>query len=159
VLGDYSQFKMTATAHVLTGSAIAIIFKKPELAIPLALLSHFVNDMFPHFHHSKASAKVAKRIADIDTLVAVLSTLTLALAVTKVPGWLVIVCALAAILPDLVWVWRYYKLRDMDKMFIEPLSSFSRFHLKIQGGESQKLGAAVEISWVSLVVYLIIRFL
>ena len=40
---------MTTTAHALTGAAIAVVIKKPKLAIPLAFLSHFACDALPHF--------------------------------------------------------------------------------------------------------------
>lgn len=148
---------MKATNHVLTGAAIALIVKKPELAIPLSLTSHFINDMFPHHHSRKVSAKIAKRMADVDTVLAVASILIVAVISTSVPDWLVVVCALAAIAPDLVWVWRYAHLRNMDKMFIEPMSTFSRWHLKIQWSETQK-GAFVEIAWLASTIYLIAHY-
>lgn len=148
---------MKATNHVLTGAAIALIVKEPELAIPLSLASHFINDMFPHHHSRTVAAKTAKRMADVDTILAVTSIIIVAAVSNSVPDWLVLTCALAAIAPDLIWVWRYAHLRDMDKMFVEPLSSFSRWHLKIQWSETQK-GIFVEIAWLALMIYLISHY-
>lgn len=39
---------MFITPHFLTGAAIAVAIDKPELAVPLALASHFVLDAIPH---------------------------------------------------------------------------------------------------------------
>jgi len=40
---------MTATSHALIGTVIAAKISNPALAIPLALASHFVADMIPHW--------------------------------------------------------------------------------------------------------------
>lgn len=40
---------MTATAHALVGGAIAAAIPNPAIAIPLALASHPVLDMIPHW--------------------------------------------------------------------------------------------------------------
>lgn len=40
---------MTATSHALIGTIIAAKFPDPVIAIPLALASHFVADMIPHW--------------------------------------------------------------------------------------------------------------
>ena len=41
---------MLQTPHVVVGTAIAIKVGRPELAIPLAFLSHFVLDRVPHWN-------------------------------------------------------------------------------------------------------------
>src|SRR5437868_12727087 len=40
---------MTATSHALVGTVIAAKVGDPLLAIPLALLSHLILDMIPHW--------------------------------------------------------------------------------------------------------------
>lgn len=40
---------MTATSHALIGTVIAAKISNPALAIPLALASHFIADMIPHW--------------------------------------------------------------------------------------------------------------
>lgn len=40
---------MTATAHALIGTVIAAKISDPVIAAPLALASHFVADMIPHW--------------------------------------------------------------------------------------------------------------
>jgi hypothetical protein len=41
--------RMTATAHALVGTVIAAKIGNPALAIPLALASHVIMDMIPHW--------------------------------------------------------------------------------------------------------------
>ncbi len=40
---------MTATAHALIGGAIAAAIPQPEIALPLAVASHLILDMVPHW--------------------------------------------------------------------------------------------------------------
>lgn len=146
---------MTATNHALTGAVIALAVKKPELAIPLAFAIHFVMDALPHFDAGPNSAKLAKPTIFVDVIIATSLTLALSLLLkTSTPGWLIFASALACMSPDLVWGWRYYKLRDFRKIISEPMSSFSRFHQKIQWSETRR-GILVEIFWFILFVWLI----
>ncbi len=147
---------MTATNHVLAGAVIAASVKKPELAIPLAFISHFVMDGLPHFHPSQVSSKLAQKIAYSDAAVAIFLSLVLLVRLKAgTPGWLILTCAFLAVSPDFVWVWRYYKLKNLEKVFSEPMSWFSRFHEKIQWSESQLGGGLVELGWFVLLVILV----
>ena len=63
---------MTATAHALIGASIAAKVANPYLAIPLAILSHFLLDLVPHWdegtnHREKSLAKI-KLEATLDVL-------------------------------------------------------------------------------------------
>lgn len=40
---------MLSTPHLLVGAAIVGTIKQPEIALPLAFLSHFALDMIPHW--------------------------------------------------------------------------------------------------------------
>ena len=40
---------MTATAHALIGASIAVKVVNPILGIPLAIISHFIADLIPHW--------------------------------------------------------------------------------------------------------------
>lgn len=54
---------MTATAHALVGTVIAAKIGNPYLAVPLALASHFVLDLIPHWDTAFGSPqKDRKRI-------------------------------------------------------------------------------------------------
>jgi len=52
---------MTATAHAVLGTVIAAKIGNPVLAVPIAITSHFLADVFPHWdtatHHREKSKK------------------------------------------------------------------------------------------------------
>lgn len=146
---------MTAANHALAGVAIALAVKQPLLAVPLAFGAHFVMDAIPHFPSSLNSLKVVKAVIFIDTIVA--SSLTIGLSIslkTNVSGWLIFASALACMSPDLVWGWRLYKLKNLRKVILEPMSPFSRFHTRIQWGNTH-LGTLMEVIWFVSMAWLI----
>jgi len=54
---------MTATAHALIGASLAAKFSNPLLGIPLAILSHFIFDIIPHWdlgtnHRNKSMTRL-----------------------------------------------------------------------------------------------------
>lgn len=54
---------MTATAHALVGATLAAAFPNPLIAIPLALASHIVCDLVPHWDSGTAYEKKRKTIS------------------------------------------------------------------------------------------------
>lgn len=55
---------MTATAHALIGASLAVKVANPALGIPLAILSHFIADLVPHWdagtnHKRKTKLRLA----------------------------------------------------------------------------------------------------
>lgn len=63
---------MTATAHALIGASLAVKVVNPYLGIPIAILSHFVADLIPHWdagtnHRDKSLARL-KIEASLDVL-------------------------------------------------------------------------------------------
>ena len=63
---------MTATAHALIGASLAVRFTNPYLGIPLAIVSHFIADLVPHWdagtNHKKKSLTRLKVEAAFDVL-------------------------------------------------------------------------------------------
>lgn len=63
---------MTATAHALIGAGIAVKVANPLLGIPLAIASHFVADLIPHWdagtNHRKKSIMRLRFEATLDVL-------------------------------------------------------------------------------------------
>lgn len=146
---------MTATNHALTGAVIALVVKHPEIAIPLALLSHFVVDMIPHFDAGYAHLRLAKMVVAVDSVIAGSLTIALSLLLnTHVADWIIFLCMFAAISPDLVWGARYFIFKDFKRATSEPLDRFSRWHQKIQFSETHP-GILVEAGWLLLMVGLI----
>ena len=150
---------MTATNHALTGALIAVVVDQPLLAIPLALASHFVLDILPHFGVSKNpkvrnASKLFRRVTITDLLICGLIFLVAPLVYDNLGVSLIVLwaCMFAAICPDLVWGYRLYR-EHREKRRI-PKSLFSLFHSNIQWGE-RPWGLGVEVIWgvvVSIVI-------
>lgn len=146
---------MTVTNHAVTGAVIALAVHKPLLAIPLALLSHFLLDVVPHGEPRDFSNSVAKTIIFADGCVAgILGIIILLFLNTSVPAWVIFGCMAAAVSPDLTWAIRYLRIKDIDKVFAEPMSKFSHIHYNYQGKQFIK-GFYIEAAWFVLVVFLL----
>jgi hypothetical protein len=163
---------MTATNHALTGALIALAVKKPELAIPLALLSHFGLDLIPHYNppgmtkdkfvsYSASWSKKMKNpgfrlIFPIDMILflSVLIILPL-MAPPSVSSITIFLSAVAGALPDF---WGGLKFLA-DRLFGIGTKGkddglFTRFHVWLQWME-RPWGIYIEIIWAVLVILLI----
>ena len=134
---------MTTTNHMLTGAVISMAVGQPYLAIPLAILSHFVLDPLPHFGEVGVGkegyfSRLKRTVIIVDALIAgvVLAWLLIH------SHWLAAVCAIAAVSPDFIWIYREAVIRL--KGSIKPRNAFSRFHERIQWGE-RSWGLIIEI--------------
>ena len=69
---NFLVFSMTATAHALIGASIAVKVANPILGIPLAIFSHFIADLIPHWdagtNHRQKSMTRLRLEATIDVL-------------------------------------------------------------------------------------------
>ena len=143
---------MTATNHVLTGAAIAVLIPQPVLAIIAAFVSHFVLDVLPHFGldleaEERDRHKVFRFVLLVDIILTVAAFLIVpVLAAHYAAWWLVALCMAAAYAPDLVWVHRF--LRAAQAGEYAPHGRFALFHKNIQWGESPH-GMIVEIAWLA----------
>ncbi|HEY1835971.1 MAG TPA: hypothetical protein VGG13_04080 [Candidatus Saccharimonadales bacterium] len=144
---------MTTTNHALTGAAIALAVKQPELAILLALASHFAVDAVPHygydgggfgdaFKHKMTFVSEAINIIGIPLLVYLLWR-------QSIWAWL---AAFAAVSPDLMWVYRYFWFER--KGLTPPTGPITKFHIKIQWAE-RPWGVAVEYAYFALIATLV----
>jgi len=63
---------MTATAHALIGASLAVKLTNPLVGIPVAILTHFVADLVPHWdagtNHRQKTALRLKMEATVDVL-------------------------------------------------------------------------------------------
>jgi hypothetical protein len=146
---------MTALNHALTGAAVAAAINKPILALPAALLSHFVIDAVPHWNY-KLKPHIARRqlvmLADLALSLGLL--LFLAITVDANP-WLIIAGGLLGILPDTMWL-RFFitgrpSISGNPKRLINRLR---QFHHWIQWSETAR-GFFVELLWFPLMLWLI----
>lgn len=138
---------MRAINHALTGAAIGLIVAEPAIALPVALISHFVCDAIPHYNPKVVNAKTLrgdtfKNILYLDALLCF--TLVLVLASNQPPNWLLAAaCAFVATSPDLLSIRRYRKAlanKPWRPNLYEKLSG------KIQWFE-KPIGAVVELTW------------
>ncbi|MEX1995189.1 MAG: hypothetical protein WD887_00215 [Candidatus Saccharimonadales bacterium] len=147
---------MVAINHALTGGLVAVAIGKPVLALPAALVSHFLIDMLPHWNYQvPGGPKLRPILIGIDMLAsaAVLIFIGLGLGTeTK----LFIAGGILGIVPDLMWAPYILHSRPapMDKK--TPLHMVRRLHLKIQWNESTR-GLVVEMAWLLLMLLLIFR--
>ncbi|HET9850169.1 MAG TPA: hypothetical protein VFP35_00870 [Candidatus Saccharimonadales bacterium] len=143
---------MTGFNHGMTGAVIALFVKQPALAVPLALASHFVTDIIPHWDYGVSRGKGKPEHFDkqfnlvltSDFLFSVLLMVVLALLFPS-QKWLIWACMIASACPDLMWA--YYQLYKSkikgQKPKFDPLA---RFHLFIQWSQT-KAGGLVELAW------------
>lgn len=163
---------MTATNHALTGIVIALAVKKPELAIPLAFLSHFALDAIPHYNPPKVTKELftnfptnwRKKFADPlfraifagDMFLFVLLLIGLPfIHHSGVVGWTIFFSALVAASPDFI-SGRYliYQVLKIKPINPNKISFLSRFHIWVQWME-RPWGIMVELVWFILMVWLI----
>ncbi len=151
---------MRAINHSLTGAFIGLTVVQPEIALPLAFVSHFVLDAIPH--HGYENAGTGNRFKDshfiamliIDAILCGL--LVLVLILTKPSHWpLAAACAFLAALPDFFSFNRFYKAikgRPWQG------NLYSRFASKIQWFEKPS-GAIVEIVWLVGLIFCLSLFI
>lgn len=125
---------MTMTNHMAVGAIVAYVIKQPTLALLLAFLSHFLLDALPHFGDNGVAkegyfSSLKRTVVIIDC---VFATLLLAWLISQ-HTLFAIVCAVAAVSPDFVWVYREIVIKIWGSA--KPRNVITRFHEKIQWGE------------------------
>lgn len=135
---------MTGTNHVITGALIGSVAGTPLLAIPLAVMSHFLLDALPHYGdpHLAKNEKRFHRIIIVDTVL-VVSFLT-AVLVTRPTHWLMMIIAgLVALSPDMMWLPNYIRLAR--KKAVKSYNKLMHWHERIQF--ERRWGIAIEAAW------------
>ncbi len=141
---------MLGVNHTTTAAVIAITVREPVLAVPLALASHFALDMVPHHGEDERFERGSKhfwpKIA-VDTGLSLAVCLAAAL-IHPALALVIVVCAFAAILPDLLWPIAWHIPHR------GPLWSFFKFHKGIQ--REAPSGIRVEAIWLVITAGLIL---
>jgi hypothetical protein len=149
---------MTATNHALTGAIIGLVVGEPLLALPAALLSHFVCDAIPHFGDGTKSLKRLKTNSFRTYLIVEFWVCVLivgCLAFFHPEHWfLASVCAFLATSPDLLWINKYLKTRRGQHW---KRNTFEAFASNIQWFE-KPIGAVVEAAWFVAAVVILVPF-
>lgn len=143
---------MTGLNHATTGIVIALIFKRPETAIPLAFLSHFLLDMVPHSFVPVERKKLFTGYLFLEALI--MTVITIVSMIVFSDMWLLIgVCAVVAFLPDFFWPFYYNgKLR-----YVRFFKSFYAFHKWIQWSETYR-GWLVEALYFSVLTIFLVTY-
>lgn len=138
---------MTATNHALTGAIIGLAVGSPWIALPAAVLSHFICDAIPHFTDPKVKigSKAFRRYLVTDMLGAV--GVALFLVVVQPEHWF-LACwtAFLATSPDLMWATSFFRSQKSGKDTPMPSHLLARFHHRIQWF-AKPIGATVEYAW------------
>lgn len=148
----YTQ-TMTGLNHALTGAAIALVVKRPILAIPLAFLSHFVIDAIPHWGNTEfysPSNPAYLYIVGLDGLLALTSIIIICYYARRDQIWLIVTCAFLAMLPDAVWAF--------DRSSTGLFGWYNTFHHGVQWCE-RPWGIIVELFYATGMSYLIFKIL
>ena len=138
---------MIATNHALTGAIIGLSLNQPLMAVPLALMSHFVMDALPHYGSNLPDTvlyktKIFRNYLVLEAIVCFLIVVTLALM--RPENWILgSVCAFVAAAPDLASINHYVKLR-YGKLWQPGL--YVKFAGSIQWFQ-RPIGWVVELTW------------
>lgn len=125
---------MTGSNHVVTGALIATVIPQPLVAVPLALLSHFVLDMLPHFGDTDQHSWLNRNFIYILAADAfICASFLLALVILQPVNWvLMIICGVVAVSPDALWLPYYLAERKGIQREHSPLAKLFKW---IQWGE------------------------
>ncbi len=145
---------MTTSNHLFAGAAIALTVQQPVMAVPLALLSHFVMDALPHYGYSGLFGDAFKH--KLTWVVESVNLVGVPLLIYLLWGqsiW-IYVGALAAVTPDFMWVYRYarYERKGLDP----GAHPITLFHKKIQWCE-RSWGVAIELVLFVLGIVLLVK--
>jgi hypothetical protein len=147
---------VTATNHALTGAIIGLVVGQPLIALPAALLSHFVCDAIPHFGSALPPEANLRRNSFRNYLVVefcLCVTLVACLAIFQPQHWfLASVCAFLATSPDLLSMNGYLKVRRGQHW---KRNAYSVFAKKIQWFE-KPIGAVVEVAWFTAALIILV---
>jgi hypothetical protein len=150
---------VTATNHALTGAIVALAIEKPLLVVPLAVASHFLLDIIPHFgiHEDDVNKRNAhwmfRTVVSIDTVLVISLLIAVPLLANgSLSAWIILLGMVSALLPDSVWIYRF--LRTMRTQIEHPYSKLSAFHQRIQWFE-RPWGLPIEIAWMVVAIIVI----
>jgi hypothetical protein len=149
---------MTGFNHGMTGAVIALAVKRPELAVPLAFLSHFAQDAIPHFDYfqGKTGEGILKGkfnvLLSVDFFSSILLMVILGIAFPD-HRWLIWSCMIAAASPDLIWGYHFLvrgkKVRDYGPV----LKLIDKTESEYRGWP----GAAGEILWFVVAGFVLVK--
>ncbi len=144
---------MIGLNHAGTGIIIALTVRRPELAIPLALVSHFILDMLPHSRVAHRASVMAPYLIT-EAIGATVLTVVCMMAFPS-SAILIFACAIAAYAPDFLWPFRYGYGINLAR--VRGFEHFFRFHKAIQWSETYR-GWLVEVLYFCIVIIFLTHY-
>ncbi len=139
---------MTGINHAVSGAVIAALIPEAAIAVPLALLSHFALDSLPHLGIHNHTGKTFHRVLSGDSFL--VFVFLLILVIWQPHHWvLLLICAILAISPDLMWLPNY--IREQHGKPLGKFNLIMRFHKRIQWGE-RSWGYLTELPWLGVML-------
>jgi hypothetical protein len=153
---------MRAINHAMTGAVIGLVVAEPVVALPAALVSHYILDAIPHYDDKRLPDAKKYRTAYFRNLLYADALLCLALIIllaTSQPfSWqLAAVCAFLGVAPDFLWLGGYRKAINGAKKLVSK-TAYTKFARRIQWFE-RPIGAVVEVAWFAATLLLLAPFL
>ncbi len=150
---------MTGTNHAMTGGVIGLAIGG-SVAIPIAFVSHFILDWLPHYGLNTDDRLTRQHffMKSVAVDVLLLSGLLIAGVVNGLP-WYVFAAALAAMAPDLSWMYRYVVEEKLGKLEPKPKNKFDQWHSNIQKWETIMPGVWVELFWFTIMGVAVIKLI
>lgn len=143
----------------MTGAVLALVIKNPAIAVPLSFISHFAQDLVPHFDFfaGPKNEHLFKRKFNVslttDFLLSISLMVTLAI-LFPAHKWLIWACMVAAACPDLAQAYYHLYIERIKKQ--QPkYDRLSALHYKLQWSATPK-GAIVEITWAISGIFIIL---
>jgi len=139
---------MQALNHTVFGSLIAVTITEPAIALPLALASHFILDMIPHYGDDPKSPRGSKSyyIRIVVDIIACFIVGGIFLSLNPPHAGLIVACIWVSVAPDILWpLALFIKQKGI-------LWNFFKFHKKIQ--RESRSGIYLEIVWFAVTVML-----
>ncbi len=140
---------MTAINHMLAGTLIVTALH-PSIGLPLAFVSHFLLDMFPHYSRedSEKMSKQAYAVLLFDILA--VGMLIVLIAFSNMESkWLLLSGGVLAIFADFMWVYRFVTIERFGKVPPPaPTRGLQQFHHRIQTRQSP------DRLWIEAVVFI-----
>lgn len=146
---------MTATSHTVTGLTIGLLIGAPIVAVPVAVVSHYLCDALPHFGPSKnddqlLSSKSFKIGLTTDALMCI--SLVAIIASLQPAHWLLAcVCGFAAAAPDLLWLNHFISVKKHHSWIPGVLSKFASAIQWFQ----RPIGVISEAAWLSAGLFMV----
>jgi hypothetical protein len=143
---------MTGLNHAATGALVAAAIQEPAIALPAALLSHFVIDSLPHWNYWVPGQKRFRHwVMYLDFTLSLVLLAFLSSLVSEVAWWQVLAGGLLAILPDMMWFPYLILGKNTPADTDSWLHRLRRFHLRIQWSETSH-GIFYELIWFAVML-------